>query len=227
MNKEQVKGCIEEAQGEAKEALGKIRNNFVFLSAACVFFLVFNSPSINAAHYTFKQSGFTDGGIITGSFDGEDTVGNLDDNGINIPDGIINVCNGRACDQQYYDHITSFSIHFSGSSFFRKLNQLADAGLYGLEYDIASNTLKLGFGTDDVSGNIPFLSYNAGFFNSGGTVLLFTDTDVFESTTPQGLSVSQSPVPLPAALCLFLLGLGGISLIRRKTTSKLHVFRAS
>ena len=58
MNKEQVKDCIEEDQGKAKEALGKIRKIFVLLSAACVFFLVFNSPSINAAHHTFKQSGF-------------------------------------------------------------------------------------------------------------------------------------------------------------------------
>jgi hypothetical protein len=39
MNKEQVKGCIEEAQGKAKEALGKIRNNFVFYQRLVFSFL--------------------------------------------------------------------------------------------------------------------------------------------------------------------------------------------
>jgi hypothetical protein len=38
------------------------------------FFLVMalSSPSVNAASYSFEQSGFTGGGTISGSFEGND-----------------------------------------------------------------------------------------------------------------------------------------------------------
>jgi hypothetical protein len=169
------------------------------------------SPSVKAAHYAFKQDGFTDGGIVTGSFDGKDTVGNMDLNGMPIPDGLITACSGRSCSEPAYDGVSSFSIHFSGNPLFNSLNDLPDTRLGGIYYRIKSNSLMVGFGTRDTSSELPFMQYDS----EGGLLRLLTSESDFYLTTTQGITVTETP--LPGALGLFVTGIAWLSGFRRRT----------
>ncbi len=121
------------------------------------------SSVVRAVTYIFKQSGFSDGGRITGSFVGADTY--LKYNGeTGMPDGIIETCSGgRSCDVEQNDKVTNFTIRFSGSTFFDKLNKLSIAQGFtqgwGLTYKIASNTLSLGYGSCTTT-CLPYWNYH-------------------------------------------------------------------
>ncbi|MEQ1544396.1 hypothetical protein [Methyloglobulus sp.] len=164
------------------------------------------------AHLTFKQAGFTDGGIVTGSFDGKDTVGNMDSNGMPIPDGLITACSGRSCSEPAYDGVSSFSIHFSGNPLFNSLDDLPDTSLGGIDYRIKSNSLMVWFGSRDTSDRLPWMQYN-----SEGMLHLLTSESDFHLTTTQGITVTETP--LPGALGLFVTGIAWLSGFRRKSTN--------
>lgn len=192
--------------------------NLIF-SISVLLMMVLGSPSVNA--YTFSQGGFPDGGLVTGSFSGADWFGAYG-GGFNIPpsgpDGKIISCSGRNCPFPEYNEVTSFSIHFSGNPFFENLNNLTGTTLNGLYYDISRNLLSFGFGTIDTHNdpNTPFWQY---YGDGGSGSIGFADTSGFTIYlgTREPLLVSQ--VPLPGALGLFLMGITGLGLVRRKLTS--------
>ena len=185
------------------------------IATTCVVVLMLNSPALHAARYSFIQKGFTGGGIIRGSFEGIDRVGNLDDNGNNIPDGLLTQCSGRGCDQFAYDGVTHASIHFSGNRLFQSFNKIQGIYLTGLVYQIGSNSIEgLGFGTDD-TGGLPFFQ----FYGLFGSIILFTEDDFFSADSNEMVSVSQV-VPVPGTIILFSTALLSLFwLNRRKITS--------
>jgi hypothetical protein len=188
------------------------------IAAIPVFLLiVFVSPSVNAAHYLFSQTGFTGGGVIYGSFDGLDSVYEPDYLGL---DGVISACLGRSCGDPHNvwgEEVTSFSMHFSGNSFFRGLNNLPDTFLKEMGYDIKNNILGLSFGTESTLGDFSkgFLSYSS---YNGGEILLLKGTDGFSATTTEQIHVNQV-TPLPGSLIFFATGIASLfGLVRRKLT---------
>jgi hypothetical protein len=190
--------------------------------------MVFKSVGVFSATYIFKQSGFPDGGMVTGSFVGADTY--LKYNGeTGLPDGIIETCSGgRGCSSEQNDAVNNFTIRFSGNTFFDELNELFVASdpfypEWGLTYKIASNTLSLGYGSCSTR-CLPYWNYNGGDYFSGTVkgAIFYTAGDVEPNlpviylTTTQQLSVSQ--VPLPSALGLFSIGIAGLLGISRLRT---------
>lgn len=171
-----------------------------------LFFMLMASSFAEAAQYTFRQGGFNEGGIITGSFEARDTVGGFDNNGNDAPDGIICIifsgCNGPKDDE-----ITKFSIHFSGNSFFDSFNSLQETGLRAFNFDLQNGNLQLGYGSGRGCCIVDpgFFTYN-GYTTGRGEVSLVGDrVEEHRWGTREPLVVSQ--VPLPGASGLFLAGL--------------------
>lgn len=202
--------------------------NLIF-SISVVLMMVLDSPSVNAASYIFSQK-FSGGGLVTGSFSGEDTSGAIDQYGTNhLPDGLIASCSASLegfCHDQFggpsFSELTSFSIHFSGNSFFRKLDQLPSLVLYLFIFEKHGKYSYLGldYGTNFRGGDASqgFLTYTPGS-NPCGEVLCLQNIDTGEfiaSHAVEGLSVTQTP--LPGALILFATGLASLlGLVRHKT----------
>jgi membrane protein DedA with SNARE-associated domain len=193
--------------------------------------MVLGSPSVNAAHYIFSQGGFTGGGLVTGSFDGEDTT----------PDGIISL-----------PEVSSFSIHFSGNTRFDLFNRaLLSVGLRELQ--LPGNTLQLQYNLLNNALSI-FVQYDLtksgknGFSNFIIALLLYGSDPgaaglqavtggkipVDESLyfgTPNKISVTEGnfvTTPLPGALILFATGIASLlGLVRHKTIPVTSLFLPS
>jgi hypothetical protein len=163
--------------------------------------IVFAGLPANAMTYHFSQTGYTGGGVITGSFDAVD---------LNA-DGQI---------ASFAGEVTAFSLNFSSDYIVGNFSH-SMGDLYGLVYDIgsgfigdgnagyteglASNWLMSSVGYSYASGLGPNSSY-------GGIV---TDLATGASSSTQNL-IAVSSVPLPSALLLFGPALAGLGMLRRK-----------
>jgi len=184
----------------------KVQQNKLIPLSCILLMIVFGCTSVNAALYHFSQRGFEDGGYVTGSFSGEDVVGDYGENYQDIPDGKIKICNGRGCSERVYDDLHSFNIQFSGNSLFSSLNKLPGSGLFGLEYEIGTNSLTLGYGTSYDSSQYSIESFGYLKYNDEGWIPYSIRSPEgrliqlnFSTTEP--LVVTQ--VPLPSAFLLF------------------------
>jgi PEP-CTERM motif len=191
-----------------------------FVVFALSLIVAFKGTETFAATYIFKQSGFPDGGMVTGSFVGNDIHGVMP-NGQDGPDGKILRCYGRQCLNEY-DEVTRYSIQFSGNDDFNRLNKVEAGGQY-LEYNLKTNALTLYHGSSDIFVTFPSMYYRADVRESispKGRIMFFdvvNSEDVyFEVTTNQPLTASQ--VPLPSALGLFVMGLAGLLYLSRRRT---------
>ncbi len=193
--------------------------------------IAFNSQIVNAARFSFKQTGFHGtmensdtgeitgfkGGLVTGSFTAEDIAGNFDEQGRRIPDGKIIVCYGRNCPENGNDKVNNISIHFSGNEAFDKLNYkddpsdfLSARGLSGVTYDPLGNFFEIFYG--DFNGLFQYPSRNTSL--SGDTKGQISWAYGLFASTEEPLQISQ--VPLPNILGLFVFSaLGMISRNRR------------
>lgn len=206
---------------------------FKLIFASFVFFMILSSSSINAAHYEFSQKGFDEGGIVTGSFEGEDVFGGYDENGENAPDGMIVQCYGRGCGGNWIDfsdEVTIFNINFSGNSFFESLNATR-AGLNWLSYDLNTNDLELSYSYPtttggDSLGDLVYLS-NDWSGENGIVTLSFQDNFEWhwvESVSTESIKVTQTP--LPSAFNLFFIGLA-LLLGKKRPSLAIKQFRFS
>ncbi len=193
------------------------------LSALCL------SPSANASLYTFTQTGFSGGGVIKGSFEGED----LNHDGqiayifdlLPSPDATDT---GTGADE-----VTSFSFSFSGDSVIQSFSHGFNE-LQGLVYDVGTRFLGDGTGssiTDTLEGlisdsqtpatNTGNFQYSSGLAITGtfGASVTNKDSGAISSTSALIAVTSHEPpkvVPVPAAFSLFASGLFGLGLFRRK-----------
>ncbi len=197
-----------------------------------------SSQTVNAARFSFKQSGFNgsvlyfdssegenhvvNGGLVTGSFTAKDTAGKLDENGLSIPDGMITVCNHRYCDDNVvYDEVVNFSIHFSGNEMFDSFNQLNNPSsafypyLQYLNLDPKANLLKISY--SDFYSAFGYRGESESDHDKG-EVLFDNGKFFFSSATQDSLHVSQ--VPLPSAFGLFAIGVSAMIVLSRRRANK-------
>lgn len=194
-----------------------MKNKLINLISPVPIFLImiFVSPSANAAHYIFSQ-GFSEGGIITGSFDGEDFATDpfFNTSTTSGPDGLISMCNDRGCNSNFGFglEVTKFSIRFSGNKLFRKLNSLPGSYASLLVYDVRNSMLSLDTTAGDL--NKGLLNYSSDF----GEILLFKESEVITATATESISVAVAQAPLPNALILFATGIVFLFVIAKRKT---------
>lgn len=179
----------------------KVCNFICAASTVCLMTLV--SPSANATSYIFSQSGFSGGGIITGSFDAVD---------LNNDGQIIS----------FTGEVTSFSLAFTGDSVVGNFTHTF-SNLYGLIYDIGSGFLGDGYNGSEEGlasnwGGASGFDYASGLGPAnvlGGRVINIATG----ATSSSENLISVTSVPVPDAAWLLgsgLLGLIGVA--RRKVT---------
>ncbi|MFZ2971937.1 MAG: PEP-CTERM sorting domain-containing protein [Ferribacterium limneticum] len=159
------------------------------------------SSAASAADYSFFQSGFSGGGVISGSFSGVDKDG----------DGLLS---------SFSNEILDFTLTFSGDSIVGGFTHTY-ADMYGLVYTLGSPVLGNALLTEmeGIASNWPSATsgfeYATGFgpTNGLGGYAKEIATGLISSTEH---AVNVSAVPEPEAYSMLLAGLGFVGLIARR-----------
>ncbi len=181
-----------------------------FITVLVVFGMtVCGAASSAIVKYNFSQTGFDDGAIVTGMFEGED----LDGDGFLAGNDGIDVIDGS-------NEITAFNMAFSGNSIVPAFT-LGLAELDFMAYELAGSPFS---DSSFIAALNPDFSpgQEAFFFGTGNIGTDFCEDDkkcgfvfnvnkgVIEGTSISFELVTVSAVPLPAALWLFGSGLFGL-----------------
>jgi hypothetical protein len=177
--------------------------------------------------YYFSQS-FSQNGLISGNFSGEDLF---------APNGKI------SGDDNFGEHggigpageyeLNNFSLTFTGNTFFRKFNCDSCQSLQKLEYDIANNTLMLSVYANKSENNGYWLeNLVTGFPNYSdrfaGAKYHYSDAFPFalaKFLAVSPMTVTQTPplvTPIPGAVFLFGSGLAGLAVLTKRKTIDFH-----
>jgi hypothetical protein len=161
--------------------------------------------------YNFSQSGFDEGAIVTGMFEGEDIDG----------DGFL-----VGLEDSDFKEVTAFNMAFSGNSIVPAVEFDLD-DLVVLSLNLSSGDLiDLFAQSNGSSGLIEYFPAGpvSGVCKSCTAIVLSTEDPIVDVRETFSLeSVKVSAVPLPATVWLFgsgLLGLFGMARIKVPTESK-------
>lgn len=185
------------------------------------------TASAQSQTWYFYQAGWSGGGVITGSFVGDDLNG----------DGqLVGFASGPP---GWTNEVTAFSVSIFGNSVIP--NGYTWTNFYGLVYDINgdsflgddTNGAVEGFAVNDANGANPSYNYASGYgptMGVGGqittqpypyapgsaTVIISTPDPIMISTSPITAEIYQDAInQVPEPSTLVLAGLGGLLLFRR------------